>query len=187
MGTLPEALRRAGAQDFKIIIGLIDAAAQWLRGIGTDQWARPWPSEADRDKRIQSALRAGKTWIAWDGQVPAATFTADPEDSQAWPLGSLGDPAVYVSRLVVSRGYSGQGLGAWLLDWAAARARRAYGARWLRVDVWTTNTALHDYYKGLGFDFCGLCESIPDYPSAALFQRPTQRVRRPGRLRFEEI
>ncbi len=186
MGMLPEALRQAGTDDFNVVIGLIEAAAEWLRTKNTDQWAQPWPNEDERDARILTGLRAGNTWIAWDGQVPAATITADPEDSQAWPPGMQRDPAVYVSRLVVNRDYSGQGMGAWLLDWAGVRARREHGALWLRLDVWTTNISLHRYYERLGFDFCGLCESVADYPSAALFQKSTDQIRQPNPMLLRE-
>ncbi|HEY5985248.1 MAG TPA: GNAT family N-acetyltransferase, partial [Streptosporangiaceae bacterium] len=81
-----------------------------------------------------------------------------------------------VSRLVVDRSYSGRGLGAQLLSWAGVRARRTHDARWVRVDVWTTNTALHAYYRRQGFMACGFCPT-PGYPSAALFQKPTTQIR----------
>jgi ribosomal protein S18 acetylase RimI-like enzyme len=90
---------------------------------------------------------------------------------------------VYACRLVVSRAFSGRGLGAALLDWAGLRARQSYGARWIRVDVWTTNAALHAYYKRLGFGSCGFSEAS-GYPSAALFQKDTSRIRPPVQARF---
>ena len=39
------------------------------------------------------------------------------------------------------------------VDWAGASAREQYQARWVRVDVWTTNHALHQYYRQQGFEF----------------------------------
>ena len=64
---------------------------------------------------------------------------------------------------------------AWLL--AAEDALRRYAARWVRVDVWTTNVALHAYYEQQGFEFYGFCEAVAEYPSAALFQKPTDRIK----------
>lgn len=168
-------LRRATGRELDVITGLIDQAADWLRTKNTDQWAQPWPSEEDRHHRIRRDLLAGKTWIAWAGTRPIATITAAAEDSNIWPKDSRKEPAVYVSRLVVSREHAGQSLGAHLLDWAGARARGRYGARWVRVDVWTTNKALHAYYRQQGFDFYGYCEA-DDYPSAALFQKSTDSI-----------
>lgn len=186
MGELRLTLRRAEARDYAATMGLIEAARRWLRTKNTDQWAQPWPSEEDRSHRIRAALQAGKTWVAWDGHTAVATITADAEDSGVWPKEMLAEPAVYVSRLVVSRRYAGLGLGAGLLDWTALRARRLYDARWMRVDVWTTNGALHDYYELQGFKPCGLCETIPNYPSAALFQKPTAGITMPPTPLFRE-
>jgi|SRR5215472_5641723 len=180
-------LSPASAHDFHAVIGLIEGARKWLRTRNTDQWSQPWPSEEDRSHRIREALQAGRTWIVWDGRTPAATITAQPEDSGVWPKEMLADPAVYVSRLVVSRRYSGLSLGSGLLDWAAISARREYGAKWIRVDVWTTNAALHTYYHRQGFRFSGFCESIEGYPSAALFQKPTHEISLPGHPLFIQM
>jgi ribosomal protein S18 acetylase RimI-like enzyme len=177
MGHSPLRLRCATEHDHDAIIGLIDKAAEWLRTKNTDQWAQPWPSEEDRSHRILRDLRSEKTWLASDGAVPVATITADPEDSPVWPKDSRQERAVYVCRLVVSRTHEHRkkhkGLGAALLNWAGLRAREQYGARWIRVDVWTTNKALHDYYRQQGFEFRGFSEELADYPSTALFQKPT--------------
>ena len=138
-------LRSAVGREQDVLTRLIDEAADWLRTKNTDQWAQPWPSREDRSHRIRRHLVAGKTWIAWDGGEPAATITADVTDNPIWPEETRRDRAVYVCRLVVSRSHGGQGLGAGLLDWAGLRAMRRYSARWVRVDVWTTNAALQRY------------------------------------------
>ena len=189
MGTSLPTLRRATERDHDVIIGLIDEAADWLRTKKTDQWTEPWPSEEDRRHRIMRDLQAGKTWIAWDGNSPVATLTADSQHSHqedpVWPHATRQDKAVYVCRLVVSRGQAGQGLGAELLDWAGLNGMQAHGADWVRVDVWTTNEALHAYYRRQGFKFYGYSEKADDYPSAALFQKPTDRIQVTNRALFQ--
>jgi ribosomal protein S18 acetylase RimI-like enzyme len=188
MGTSLLTLRRATERDREVIIHLIDEAAAWLRTKNTDQWAEPWPSEEDRGHRIVRDLHAGKTWMAWDGDSPVATLTADSRHSHqaepVWPDETRQDQAVYICRLVVSRRHSGRGLGAELLDWAGFSARQSYNAHWVRVDVWTTNEALHAYYRRQGFDFFGYSEKADDYPSAALFQKPTHRIQPTGPALF---
>lgn len=182
----PLSLRRATEHDHDSIVALIDGAAEWLHSKNTDQWAQPWPSERDRSHRIRRDLRAGKTWVATAGRALIATLTADSEDSPVWPKESKGKPAVYVCRLVVSRTHAGEGLGAAFLDWAGLRARRRYKAQWVRVDVWTTNKALHAYYRDRGFEFYGLSEEVDDdYPSAALFQKPTEEISAPDHVLFQ--
>jgi GNAT superfamily N-acetyltransferase len=171
----PLMLRLAAEDDMAEIIGLIEDAADWLRTKNTDQWAQPWPSLAGRDSRILADIRRGKTWIAWDNDVAAATITANPEEDPHWPDDLRRDPAIYVHRLVVARRRKGVGLGAALLDWAGRTARRDHGARWIRVSAWTTNLGLHAYYRRQGFEGSGL---HPDdgYPSRARFQKSTARL-----------
>lgn len=166
------------------IIQLIEAAAVWLESKGTDQWARPWPSRADRDSRILAHLHQGKTWLCRDGEIIAATITADPDEDPYWSQ-YRPELAVYVHRLVINRAYAGRALGAELLDWAGRTARRRHGARWVRVSAWTTNLGLHEYYRRQGFVLAGY---HPDdgYPSAARFQKSTALIQEPGRLLFTE-
>jgi GNAT superfamily N-acetyltransferase len=186
----PLLLRRATERDEAIIVGLIDEAANWLRTKGTDQWDRPWPNEQERRARILRSIRRGTTWILWEGRLPIATLTAEPDNNQydlpIWPEEMQHDPAVYVCRLVVSRSHSGQSLGARLLDWAGLSAKQGRNALWIRVDVWTTNEALHAYYEALGFDFWGYADKADGYPSAALFQKQTDQIPEPDTPLFLE-
>jgi GNAT superfamily N-acetyltransferase len=186
VGELRLDLCRARPHDLGAVSGLLREALLWLRTKRTDQWAEDWPSEDIRRKRVRAAIRAGRTWIAWDTQVAAATVTTSPNHHGIWPEENRRDPAVCVRRLVVSRRYAGLGLGAQLLDWAGRQADRHYGARWIRVDVWTTNTVLHDYYRNLGFEFCGFCQTIAGYPAAALFQKRTDAIKPPRSPLFRE-
>jgi GNAT superfamily N-acetyltransferase len=170
----------ATAEDFNAVLGLINEAAAWLRSKGTDQWKEPWPDRQRRDARVLRGLAGEKTWIVWDGHTPAATVTlAAKPNPKVWARPGctcdLAKRAVYAHRLITARNYAGWGLGAQLIDWAGRRARRDYGAEWIRIDVWSTNTALHDYYMKRGFMPCGSC---PDraYPSGALFQKPVALV-----------
>jgi GNAT superfamily N-acetyltransferase len=178
MGQLPFALRRAGPADLWAIRSLLTEASRWLGTKGTDQWAVPWPDENGRNERVRRAIEVGRTWVAWDGARPVATLTASPNHHGIWPEEDGLEAAVYVRRITVSRDlrYAGQGLGGQLLDWAGLRGHRNYGARWVRVDVWTTNNRLHAYYRDQGFQRYGH-SPIPGYPSAALFQKPVDEIK----------
>jgi len=180
-------LRRATPGDFEAVRSLLREASRWLGTRNTDQWAVPWPDENGRNTNIKRAIRAGRTWVAWDDSRPVATLTASPNHHMIWPAENGREPAVYVRRITVSRSpeYAGQGLGGQLLDWAGLRANRDYGARWVRVDVWTTNTKLHDYYVNQGFEECGR-SPVPDYPSAVLFQKSVGEIKPPAAPLFRE-
>jgi GNAT superfamily N-acetyltransferase len=165
-------IRPATTRDLRLILCFIDEAADWLRTKGTDQWSSPWPSEEERDALVERDLAAGRTWIVEDDGIPMATVTCRPDASpEFWTKSEQADPAIYVSRLVVSRRYAGQGFGAELLAWAGRWAGRQYGAKWIRMDAWTTNIALHSYCERLGFWFVRFGDTTD--PSAALFQKPT--------------
>jgi GNAT superfamily N-acetyltransferase len=170
----------------KAVLRLIDEASAWLRTKDTDQWAEPWPDRKKRDERVRRDLADRKTWIVWDGKTPAATVTiADAANPLVWEgcECDVTEPAVYVHRLVTAREYGGRGLGTEMIDWAGMRGYRLNGAKWIRIDVWTSNTGLHQYYKMGGFEPCGYCAD-PDYPSGALFQKPVSEI---GELAIPQV
>lgn len=183
-------VRLAMADDIPAILDLIGSAAAWLRKYkDTDQWARPWPTESARNARIARGVDRGSTWMVEENGVLAGTITCrDKGNPKLWTAAERSEPAVYVSRLIVSREHAGEGIGAALIDWAGLRGLGAWAADWTRVDVWTTNLALHEYYKGQGFEHLRTLEFQHewDYPSAALFQKPTAAVDRASALWFEE-
>jgi hypothetical protein len=61
--------------------------------------------------------------------------------------------------MVVDDGARGSELGAVLLDWAACRARKA-GKSWLRLDVWKSNSALHQYYIDREFNLVRIDDTV---------------------------
>jgi hypothetical protein len=173
--------------DMKTIIDLIDRTAKWLGTKDTNQWAKPWPSEPARDARVSRGIRTGRTWVVEDGGELAATVTYRQNGNQKlWTAEEQRDPAVYVSRLIVSREWAGDRIGAALIDWAGSQALKAWEAQWIRVDVWTTNITLHNYYKERYFRPVRVCEfEDPDsYPSAALFQKPIAEIDKAAAARF---
>jgi predicted N-acetyltransferase YhbS len=74
---------------------------------------------------------------------------------------------MYLHRLIVRRKYSG--IGTDVIEWACKRAGEL-GNDWVRIDVWTDNIGLHQYYEQRGFRHVRTLD-LSDYPSGALFQR----------------
>ena len=180
----------AGEQHLDAVLGLIDDARSRLSTKGTNQWKKPWPDRAARDERVLAGLRNGKTWIVWDGHITAGTVTLTPRRNTAvWSnpacTCNLAERAVFIHRLITSRQYAGLGLGAELIAWAGLRGGREYGAKWIRIDVWTGNTELHEYYMSKGFEPCGTCADRA-YPSGALFQKPVAGISVPAFPKFTE-
>jgi ribosomal protein S18 acetylase RimI-like enzyme len=173
-------IRPADLSDMLAILGLIGEAAQWLQETkGTDQWARPWPNQDARDDRVAQGIEHHLTWMVEDDGGLAGTITCREHGSETlWTPEELLEPAVYVSRLIINRGHAHQGLGAARIDWAGQHGIERWGARWIRVDVWTTNDGLHRYYKGQGFTHLRTLEFEDPwiYPSGVLFQKPTAEI-----------
>jgi ribosomal protein S18 acetylase RimI-like enzyme len=188
-------VRPAGLDDMPAIIDLIEDAATWLRTKGTDQWDKPWPNRKARDNRVANGLRLKRTWLVVDHtDNPVATVTCRRYPNQKlWTRAEQLEPAIYVSRLIVARRHAGRGIGEALIDWAGKWAQKQWKAEWIRIDVWTTNNALREYYEKRGFIFCRELLFSDDtpwderYPSAALFQKPIGTIHGPPAVQFTEI
>ncbi|MEU9432559.1 GNAT family N-acetyltransferase [Streptomyces sp. NPDC048252] len=138
----------AQADDVSKLLAFREEAAAWLTRLGSDQWQRPYPAD-----RLLATIEAGAVFMVMDGNATAATITLTPDAEQGlWTEEELQEPSMFVNKLTVARTHAGQNIGGRLLDWAGERAYRA-GAKWLRLDAWTTNEALQRYYLTQGFEY----------------------------------
>jgi len=150
--------------------------AAWLSKLGTDQWQRPYPAD-----RLLATIEAGEVFMLRDGEATAATITLSTEAEEGlWTDEELREPSLFITKLTVARTHAGRNLGGRLLDWAGDRAYRA-GAKWLRLDAWTTNRGLQRYYLGQGFEHVrtvteGTAVNGGPRVSGWLAQRPVQAV-----------
>ncbi|MFC5213914.1 GNAT family N-acetyltransferase [Streptomyces coerulescens] len=136
----------AEPHDVAKLLSFREEAAAWLRGLGSDQWSRPYPAD-----KLLATIEAGTVFMLRDGHTTAGTITLTPDAEEGlWTDEELAEPSMFVNKLTVGREYAGQNLGGRLLDWAGDRAHRA-GARWLRLDAWTSNEALQRYYLAQSF------------------------------------
>lgn len=171
-------VRHAVLDDVDTILAMRRERAAWLAELGQTQWQMPWPRSA-----VAAAVMTGQTWMLWDGEqrIGTLTLSAWSETDDLWRISPTKGPhwtagaddpsdAFYLSKLMVWRDRSGEGLGAEMLDWAAGRAYEA-GLTWLRLDAWTTNTALHRYYLAQGFVHV---RTIDTSTSGWCAQRPAQ-------------
>jgi GNAT superfamily N-acetyltransferase len=161
-------IRRATPADIPTVVDLWNEAKHWLASKGLDQWQYPIKMH-----NVRRAIDAGTCWLVEpDSGGPAiATVTLDPRaDLSLWRPEEQPDQALYVHRLVVRRSEAHRNLGADILDWASDQVRLA-GRKFLRLDAWTNNVALHDYYRRLGFRLVRIVDSPSG--SGALFERDT--------------
>lgn len=168
-------IKSAGLADVPRLLRFRADAANWLATRGTDQWSSPFPED-----QIRASVEAGEVFLVRENPHadPAATVTLDrkidPELWELWTSAERSEPALYVHKIAVDRQYAGADLGGRILDWAADRAARE-GARWLRLDAWTTNKRLHLYYLDHGFRHVRTTPD-PEEVSGWLAQRPAIRT-----------
>ena len=150
-------------------------ASAWLASQGTDDWADPFPVA-----RVKASIAAGEVFLIREreGDDAAATVTLyaniDPERGELWTPAERMEPALYGHRITVDRQYAGCGLGSQIIDWATDRAA-IQGARWLRLNTWTTNRELHAYYLRNGFQHVRTTPGPGKIPGW-LAQRPAERT-----------
>ena len=163
-------LRQGLRADIDTIYEWRRATAAWLaRTHGTDQWSTPYPRE-----NLENWVDRGETFMASlaPGADPVATVTSSSEgDPALWTPAELAAPARYVSKANVVRAQAGREIGVTLLRWTQDMAARA-GVGVVRIDVWTTNEKLHDFYRRLGFRYL---RTVPDTNSGALFEIAAER------------
>lgn len=136
----------ANPADLRSLLSFREEAASWLTAIGSDQWQRPYPAD-----RLLRTIEQGHVFMVREGSATVATITLTPQaEDGLWTARELAERSMFVNKLTVARSHAGQNLGGRLLDWAGDRAYRS-GAVWLRLDAWTTNTELQEYYLRHGF------------------------------------
>ncbi|MGF6887275.1 GNAT superfamily N-acetyltransferase [Nocardia sp. GAS34] len=165
-------IRQAEPSDLGTICRLRLQRTAWLAARGSDQWTRQGrglPIEIFA-RAVGRAVDARETWIAEIDGEPAGTITVnDRADEGLWSPGELAD-AVIVHYMIVDLRFAGNRVGSALLAHAAALARRRRRT-WVRLDAWTTNTGLHDYYRRSGFQLARVAGPDASGPSTALFER----------------
>jgi hypothetical protein len=73
------------------------------------------------------------------------------------------------------------------VDWAGARGVRYWRGQWVRIDAWTTNEALHNYYESGAFNsirYASLAKT--SIVLVRLFQKPTAEIDVESVVRFIE-
>jgi GNAT superfamily N-acetyltransferase len=140
-------VRLAAEEDVPVVAAILDEATAFVATKGYEQWPVPFPQE-----ELRGRLVAGELFVVEvDGDV-AAAFVLQGEDRPFW--GERAGDALYLHKLAVRRKLAGRGLGAGVVQWAAARAA-ATGCAFLRLDCMRDNPAIRAYYEALGFEARG--------------------------------
>ena len=141
-------IRPATMADADLIHGMLLQAEAWLRERGMPMWD---PEELDAH-RLRRDVAAGMHHLALVEGEPAGTIRFQLQDEEYWPelLGS--DEDAYVHRLAVTPAFTGRGVGAALLEWAAEHTA-AIGRSFLRLDCDHHRHRLRRFYERNGFRY----------------------------------
>lgn len=161
-------LRRAILADVDTILAWRSETAEWLaEKHGTDQWQLPYPRET-----LEARVSENATFMAMlaPHAEPVGTITvSSAADDALWTPEEHRASAWYISKCNVRVDMHGCGVGGTLITWARGKAAAA-GVALVRLDAWTTNTALHRYYVRQGFRYV---RTVPGKTSGALFEGPS--------------
>lgn len=160
-------LRPVHSEELPELLRMRTRAEQWLAGRGSDQFQNPQAQKRARQD-IKRLLRDGRfVGLTSNGHDLLAVNALVEPDLDFWGNGDDLAASWFMARGMVTS--LGSGHMAELFDHLSSAAAGA-GKTWLRFDCWRTNTALHDYYKTLGFHHVRTV-NIPGRDSGALFQR----------------
>jgi GNAT superfamily N-acetyltransferase len=150
----------------KLVHQVRDDAGEWLATKGTDQY-RGGLDMAQVHANIDHDFDRFP-FVGWevDGRVVAMMALIDPE-SDFWTAEELAEPQTYISRFFVVE--HGKGYGSALLK-AVIEQARLDGKTWVRLNCWSTNTKLHEYYIAHGFHHVRTSD-VAGRMSGALFQQ----------------
>jgi ribosomal protein S18 acetylase RimI-like enzyme len=121
------------------------------RVLQREQAAPLWPEFSD--DAILAELEAGHLFRVLDGDALAGIFSVVYEDPAIWGDRERG-AHVYLHRIARVAAYQGRGLLGAVLEWGRSRCREL-GRDGLRMDTWSSNTALIAYYERHGFRLAG--------------------------------
>lgn len=158
-------INRAFPDDLDDVLSVLNDAASRLSADGLDQWSGGFGPD-----RIGPYVANAEMYLvrAEDGRPLATIRWSSEADPDFWTAEESGESALYFSKLARATD-APNGLGTTLLRWMTDHAAKV-GWRWVRLDAWRSNPALHRYYLDRGWDFVRLVDA-PGRRSGALFQR----------------
>ncbi|CAB3753576.1 GNAT family N-acetyltransferase [Burkholderia puraquae] len=146
-----KSIRRATEEDVPVLTGIRnDAHAKKLK-YGDHAWGKEGDGFSEAWVR-RNVSQKDVYVVELDGTL-AGTFSLGFDEDEHW--GPQEPIAGYVHGLCVREGFNGQGLGSFMLDWCACKAR-ALNRRLVRLDCAVRNETLCAYYESLGFIRVGL-------------------------------
>jgi RimJ/RimL family protein N-acetyltransferase len=140
-------IENAEREDIKIILELYDKAIEFQKTVFDKPWLGFDVEFVNRE------IQEGRLWKITEAGLIANIFSVTYSDPMLW-LGKSDDPAMYIHRIVTNPDFRGRGYVPAITEWAKSHARKK-GLQFVRMDTWSDNQKLLDYYQNCGFKFLG--------------------------------
>lgn len=138
-------IRQVRPEEAAHVASVLSAAAEDLSLKGQALWGSAEVSE----DAVKEQVRAGRYYVAFDGEGPVGVFRLDLEDRLFWPEVVDGSSA-FIHKVAVHPSRQGQNLAHSLLGYACELARQ-HGRRFLRLDCMGGRPKLRAVYERFGF------------------------------------
>jgi ribosomal protein S18 acetylase RimI-like enzyme len=102
---------------------------------------------------VEQDIAEGRQWKVVSGDKVACIFVHTNNDPLIW-LEKDADPAIYLHRIVTHDDFRGQHILQTIIEWAKGFCAEN-GRTYIRMDTWSDNQHLIDYYIRSGFAHIG--------------------------------
>jgi RimJ/RimL family protein N-acetyltransferase len=119
---------------------------------------RYWPG-FDRNLLIKE-IEEGRHWKIEDNNRIACVFSVQYEDPIVW---EDGEPSLYLHRIVTNPAFKGNGYVKEIIEWSKDHGK-SLGKKYVRLDTFSDNPRLIDYYVRCGFRLIGYKFFKPEAP-----------------------
>lgn len=132
-------------EDLDEIFRLYEAATQFQKAVSDQAW------QAFDKEFIEKEITEKRHWkISINGEI-ACIFSTSFDDALIWQNQS-DEAAVYLHRVAVSPEFRDIKFFPKIVEWLRDYAKNL-GKKYLRMDTWSDNQKLADYYVRCGFEF----------------------------------
>ena len=140
------------AEDLDEIFKLYDAAIEYQKKVSAQSW-QPFEREF-----IEQEIAEKRHWkITIDDRI-ACIFSTSFDDFLIWQEKNNAE-SIYLHRVAVNPDFRDIKFFPKIVEWLRKYAKNL-DKKYIRMDTWSDNQKLFDYYKRLGFDFLGLMPLI---------------------------
>lgn len=143
-------VRRATITDVPALTRLRNDAHRKKVSYVDHAWGKPGDGFSER--WVWNNVEEKEVYVVEQDGALIASFSTSLRDDH-WPTDQQN--AVFVHGLSVATGHNGQGLGIYMLDWCATRARGLHRP-FVRLDCATANSSLCAFYESVGFVQVGI-------------------------------